>query len=330
VWDQVQDEVQPARGPNSVPIGNPRYILPRRPLILINGAGLPAAIFGFMICTLPAGSCSNLFSHASIRQSFVAAIALFTLFFAAPFASAEPPETTFHALVFSKTTGFRHDSIPDGIAAIKKLGEEHRFTIFATEDSSHFTPENLARYRVVIFLNTSGDVLNEDQQSAFENYIHSGGGLAGVHAAIPGDVATEGNWAWYDESFCARFTNHSAIVRATIDVEDAKHPSTRHLPKRWSRIDEWYNFIENPRGKVRVLATLDESTYQGGTMGEDHPISWAKAAGKGRLWYTALGHTKESYSEPLFLQHLLGGIQAAAGVEPAEFTPNARAGQGKQ
>jgi cytochrome c len=257
-------------------------------------------------------------------QSCLAVVAAVLLAFPNVSRCAEQPAQEFHALVFSKTTGFRHDSIPEGIAAIQKLGATHRFGVFATENSNHFTSENLARYRVVVFLNTSGDILNDEQKSAFENYIRGGGGLAGVHAAIPGDVATEGKWTWYNDIFCARFTNHSEIVRATLDIEDPAHPSTRMLPRRWSRTDEWYNFIENPRGKVRVLATLDESTCKGGTMGEDHPISWTKAVGSGRIWYTALGHTKESYSEPLFLQHLLGGIQAAAGVEPSELTPNPR------
>lgn len=228
----------------------------------------------------------------------------------------------FNALVFSKTLMYRHASITNGIAAIQKLGAEHNFHVEATEDASWFTPANLARYQVVIFLSTSGDILNDEQQAAFREFIERGGGLAGVHAAVAGDVATEGGWPWYGEALCALFTNHSAIVEATIDVVDARNPSTLALPKRWVRADEWYNFIESPRGKVRVLASLDEATYTGGTMGNDHPVAWCKKIGQGRVWYTALGHTELSFTEPLFLQHLLGGIQLAAGVKPADFGPN--------
>ncbi|MBI4324792.1 MAG: ThuA domain-containing protein, partial [Chloroflexi bacterium] len=119
-----------------------------------------------------------------------------------------------------------------------------------------------------------------------------------------------------------RFLTHPAVMPGTIVVEDSANPSTAHLPKRWTRIDEWYSFNSNPRGKVRVLATLDETTYQGGAMGPDHPIAWCHKFDGGRVWYTALGHTPENYSEPLFLQHILGGIQVAAGVKEADFKPN--------
>jgi type 1 glutamine amidotransferase len=232
------------------------------------------------------------------------------------------PLAGFNALVFSKTLMFRHASITNGIAAIQKLGAEHKFNVDATEDASWFTATNLAKYKVVIFLSTSGDILNDEQQAAFRDYLERGGGLVGIHAAVAGDVATEGGWPWYGEALCAQFTNHSAIVEATINVEDLRHPSTAGLPKRWVRTDEWYNFIESPRGKVRVLASLDETTYAGGTMGSDHPVAWCKKIGQGRMWYTALGHTEASFTEPSFLQHLLGGIQLAAGVKPANFSPS--------
>lgn len=231
------------------------------------------------------------------------------------------PGGGFSALVFSKTLMFRHASITNGIAAIKKLGAENQFQVQATEDASWFTPTNLAKYKVVIFLSTSGDILNDEQQEAFREFIERGGGWVGIHAAVAGDVATEGGWPWYGEALCARFTNHSAIVEATIEVEDAQNPATADLPKRWVRTDEWYNFIQSPRGKVRVLASLDETTYKGGSMGGDHPVAWCKRIGLGRMWYTALGHTEASFTEPLFLQHLLGGIQVAAGSKPADFNP---------
>ena len=145
------------------------------------------------------------------------------------------PRVEFNALVFSKTLMFRHPSITNGIAAIKRLGAENHFQVDATEDANWFTATNLAKYKVVIFLSTSGDILNEEQQAAFKNFIEQGGGLAAIHAAVAGDVATEGGWPWYGDALCARFTNHSAIVQATVDVEDRKDPSTEPLPEHWVR-----------------------------------------------------------------------------------------------
>ncbi len=214
---------------------------------------------------------------------------------------------------------YRHASITNGIAAIRKLGAENNFHVVATEDSAAFTSQNLARYKAVVFLHTSGDPLNDVQQETFKNYLLQGGGLAGIHAAIAGKVATEGAWPWYVESFCTEFANHKAIEQATVHVEDRSTVSTAHLPEKWSRTDEWYNFTASPRGKVHVLASLDEKSFHGGTMGNDHPIAWCRKIGQGRLWYTALGHTEASYTEPEFMQHLLGGIQIAAGTKPANF-----------
>jgi type 1 glutamine amidotransferase len=166
---------------------------------------------------------------------------------------------------------------------------------------------------VVIFLSTIGDILDDSQQVALEKFVENGGGFVGIHAAIAGDIATEGGWTWYCDMLCARFTHHSAIVGATVVIEDKKNPSTALLPERWKRTDEWYNFDISPRSKAHVLASLDETTYKGGSMPKDHPIAWWKDVGKGRMWYTALGHTEESYTEPAFVNHILGGIQFAAG-----------------
>jgi type 1 glutamine amidotransferase len=222
----------------------------------------------------------------------------------------------FDVLVFSKTAGFQHSSIDEGIAAIQSLGAAHDFTVAATENANDFTPANLATFEAVIFLNTTGDVLNATQQAAFEQYIQAGGGWVGVHSASD----TEYSWPWYGDLLGAYFESHPAIQQATIVVEDQTHLSTAHLPQQWTRTDEWYNFQTNPRGQVSVLLTLDESTYSGGADGADHPIAWYHEYDGGRAWYTGLGHTEASYSEPLFREHLLGGIQYAAGVLPTELT----------
>ena len=207
-------------------------------------------------------------------------------------------------LVFSKTAAFRHDSIPDGVKAIEKLGKRYGFEVEATEDSSAFTTANLSKFNCVVFLSTTGDVLNDEQQSAFEKYIETGGGYAGVHAASD----CEYDWPWYGRLVGAWFEKHPAIQEAFIKVEDRANPSSNFLPNNWRRVDEWYNFRATPRPNVEVLASLDESSYQGGDMGGDHPIMWCHEVGKGRAWYTNLGHRKETYDEELFLKSLYEGI----------------------
>ena len=213
-------------------------------------------------------------------------------------------------LVFTKTAGFRHDSIADGIADLRKNG----FAVEATEDAGRFTDEGLAPYRAVIFLNTTGDVLAADQERAFERYIRGGGGFVGIHSAAD----TEYGWAWYGDLVGAYFDSHPAIQQAQVQVADRVHPATDHLSARWQRRDEWYNYRRNPRGQVHVLATLDEGSYDGGNHGFDHPIAWCHDYDGGRSWYTGGGHTRESYGEPLFMQHILGGIEYASGVTAAD------------
>jgi type 1 glutamine amidotransferase len=219
-------------------------------------------------------------------------------------------------LVFSKTAGFRHSSIPNGIAAIQQLGAANGFTVTATEDAAQFTTANLAQYQVVIWLMTTGDVLNATQQTAFQSYIGAGGGYVGVHAAAD----TEYDWPFYGGLVGAYFSSHPAIQQATVRVEAPTNASTAHLPANWVRTDEWYNYRTNPRANVRVLLNLNESTYSGGTMG-DHPITWCQNYGGGRSWYTGLGHTETSYTESNFTRMLLGGIQIAAGSVAADCTP---------
>jgi type 1 glutamine amidotransferase len=216
-------------------------------------------------------------------------------------------------LVFSKTLGFRHASITNGIAAIRHLGAASGFAVEATEEAGAFNSTNLARFQAVVFLSVTGDVLNPGQERAFQNYVEGGGGFAAIHGALFGPKACEDKWAWYGEMFCCAFTNHSKVLPATVVVEDANHPANAGLPARWERAEEWYNYTGTPRGCAHILATVDETTYQGGRMGKDHPIIWCRGIGKGRMWYTAMGHTATSFSEPLFLKHLLGGIQFVAG-----------------
>ncbi|GAA2516180.1 hypothetical protein GCM10010423_04570 [Streptomyces levis] len=239
-----------------------------------------------------------------------------------------PPAGTAHAaslevLVFSKTAGFRHDAIPAGIDALRALGGQHDFTVTATEDAGAFTPSNLAQYEAVVFLNTTGNVLDSAQQSAFQSYVDSGGGYVGVHAAAD----TEYDWPYYGQLVGAWFRSHPAIQQATLRTEDRTHPATAHLGATWTRTDEWYDYRANPRPRVRVLQTLDETTYSGGSMGTDHPITWCHDQGSGRSFYTGLGHTAASYADPAFRSLLLGGLRYAAGQAAADCSAPAGNGQ---
>src|SRR5437016_3278837 len=222
---------------------------------------------------------------------------------------AQPP--AFKVLVFSATAGYRHASITNGIALIQALAATNNFAVDATEDATRFSDTNLAQYKVIVFLNTTSDVLtNAQQQGALQHYVEAGGGYVGVHAASD----TLHNWPWYGSLVGAYFVTHPYIQQATVRVEDHIDPSTSMLPAAWVRTDEWYDFNTDPRGRVHVLATVDPSTYSGSIMGADHPIAWSQYYDGGRAWYTAGGHTPESYGEPLFQTHLLGGILFAAGV----------------
>ena len=214
-------------------------------------------------------------------------------------------------LVFSKTAGYRHSSIGVGIAAIRKLGQENGFSVDATENAGAFTSKNLARYRAVVFLNTTGDVLDGAQQADFERYIQASGGYVGIHSAAD----TEYDWSWYGKLAGAWFNGHPNnpnVRKGTYRVLDKSHPSTERLPDRWDRKDEFYNF-KSIDPTIHVLVDIDEKSYEGGTNGDHHPMSWYHDFDGGRAFYTNMGHTEATFAEPLFLRHLLGGLRYAMG-----------------
>ncbi|MFG1948702.1 ThuA domain-containing protein [Nonomuraea sp. NPDC048826] len=247
----------------------------------------------------------------------LSAVAVAAITAAATTLPAVPAQAAaFKVLVFSKTAGFRHDAIPAGIQAIRDLGTANDFAVDATEDSNAFTTANLAQYQAVVFLSTTGDVLNNSQQSAFQTYVDGGGGVVGVHAAAD----TEYDWPYYGQLMGAWFAGHPAIQQATVRNEDRAHAATAHLGTSWTRTDEWYNYRSNPRPDVRVLQSLDEGSYSGGSMG-DHPITWCRPQAAGRAFYTGLGHTQESYADPNFRALLLGGIRYAAKAVNADCRP---------
>jgi len=212
-------------------------------------------------------------------------------------------------LIFSKTTRYHHESIPDGIKAIVKLGQQNNFEVDATTDSGAFTAENLKKYKAIIFLSTSGNnLLDTVQKTCLVNYIKSGGGFVGIHSAS----ASEKNWPWYGKLIGAVFTDHPEPQFGNILVTNTKDPSTKHLPKIWKWKDEWYNFIKIST-KVNVLLCAEEASYTGGKHGKYHPLAWTQRYDGGRVFYTALGHFSEAYSDTLFLRHLQGGINFALG-----------------
>jgi cytochrome c len=231
-----------------------------------------------------------------------------------------PPAATaadqVRVLVFTRTAGFRHASIEDGVAAIRDLGRRHGFGVDDTADPARIGP-GLAAYRAVVFLSTTGDLLDPGQQAALERYLQGGGGWVGVHAAADAEY----DWPWYGGLVGAWFRRHPAVQQATVRLAPGAAALAGTLPERWQRSDEWYDFRANPRGRVRVLATVDESTYSGGGMGTDHPIAWCQDYDGGRAWYSAMGHTGESFREPRFLAHLLAGIRYAAGQTAARCPP---------
>ncbi|MGW4465018.1 ThuA domain-containing protein [Micromonospora sp. NPDC004704] len=234
-------------------------------------------------------------------------------------ASAAP---AFRALLFTKTTGYRHDSIPAGVSMFQQQATANNFELVHSEDSNVFTAANLATFDVLIMFQTSGMVwTSAAQRQAVEGFLASGKGIVAIHNAT--DMGIESEYPWWDQTVNAgaHMPEHSpGVLPGTAIVADKKHPSTAGLPDRWNRSEEWYNFDRNPRGDVHVLVTADERTYNPGSraMGPDHPISWCRNVASGRVWTTAMGHAAESYSETYFRNHVLGGVKWAAGNEAGD------------
>ena len=214
-------------------------------------------------------------------------------------------------LVFSRTDGFRHESIPAGVAAVRRLAGGLGLDVIATEDPADLSARGLDGCAAVVFLNSIGDVLTDDARAALTAYLRTGGAFVGVHAA----AATEPSWPYFRDLVGARFVRHPDIAPAIVRVLDPDHPATTHLGPAWQRVDEWYDFDAPPGPGARVLLTVDESTYPGGGMGPDHPIAWCHEHDGARCFYTAGGHTVEAYSEPSFLRHLRGGLAYATGLD---------------
>jgi uncharacterized protein len=224
-------------------------------------------------------------------------------------------------IVFSKTDGYRHESIPTGIKTIQELALENGWEVFATEDSNHFDAEHLKQYDLIIFLSTIGNILNDEQQQAVEQFVESGKGLLTIHSG----TITEPDWPWYQQAIGARFSGHPPTQKGTVLIENREHPSTRHFPSdTWETTDEWYSFTTNPREQVTVLISIDESSYNvddnswfegvNQRMG-DHPLVWYQRIGKGLVFQSAFGHPDALYSDPVYRAHLVGAIEATANLK---------------
>ncbi|WP_211238340.1 ThuA domain-containing protein [Deinococcus pimensis] len=228
---------------------------------------------------------------------------------------APPAEqaTPFDVLVYTRTTGFRHASIDAGVDAVRALGTANGFAVTRSENPADFTDDKLKRFKVVMFLNTTGDVLDTNGRGALERFVRAGGGFVGVHSATD----TEYGWPWYGRLVGAYFDGHPQnpnVREGRLNVTLRDHPATRDLPDPWVRSEEWYSF-RSVSPQIRPLLKLDEASFEAGgapRMG-DHPVAWFQEFEGGRSFYTALGHEASTFADPLFRKHLLGGILWAAG-----------------
>tara|TARA_B100000963_G_scaffold226284_1_gene197422 strand:- start:1391 stop:2131 length:741 start_codon:yes stop_codon:yes gene_type:complete len=216
-------------------------------------------------------------------------------------------QNLFSVLVITETKGYVHNSIDYGIDLIKKIGDKNNFNVYHSDDSKVITSNNLKEFNSIIFLNTTGDILNDHQQRSVEDFIKSGKGYVGVHSASD----TEYEWQWYGNLVGAYFRNHSNVVDAKILTSDNTHKITEHLNPEWIIEDEWYNF-DYISDNINVLLKLDESSYEGGQHPDYHPITWYHKYDGGRSFYTALGHKKEVFKDQRFIKLLEKGILYAS------------------
>jgi type 1 glutamine amidotransferase len=213
-------------------------------------------------------------------------------------------------LLFTKTTAYRHASITEGVELVQACASNSGVAVDQTEDESDFNSPNLDRYDSVVWLQVSGDVLDDAGRTAFDAYLRAGGGYAGIHGAS----VAERSWPTYESIVGARFLFHPMVrqFQTARVITELSDPSTASIPQSWDWLDEWYSFERNPRGEFQILLRIDESSYdpEEKPMGDDHPVSWRGRHGEGHTWYTSLGHLAESYADPIFRDHIWGGIKS--------------------
>jgi type 1 glutamine amidotransferase len=236
-----------------------------------------------------------------------AAIIVSTIIFFSCSSTRKINEATKQVLVFSKTQAYRHASITEGKQALLQLGVENKWVVDTTENAAVFNAESLKKYKTVVFLNTSGNVLDEEQQIAFQNFIRGGGGFVGIHAASD----TEKDWPWYNDLVGAYFKGHPKPQHARYDVIDKSFPAVSFMPDTINRFEEIYNFYSFKKELVKVVMTVDEKSYTGGNMADFHPIAWYNTYDGGKAFFTAWGHHPETFKEELFLKHITAAIKWA-------------------
>ena len=253
-----------------------------------------------------------------VYTGFVRSVCFISIFlWCLPLTSQERKKPSDKVLIFSKTKDYRHESTEFSIQVISELCRKNGIHADATEDATWFSPQNLKKYAAIIFLNSSGDVFDENQENAFQQYMRSGGGFVGIHGAS----TTEYTWEWFGKMVGAYFAGHPEPQEATLIVHDTDHLSTRELPEKWRHFEEWYNFRWVDQS-FNLLMSVDETTYHGGRHPEHHPVSWYKPFEGGRVFYTALGHGETCYRDVYFLKHVLGGIRYAMGEVNTEVSRN--------
>ena len=218
----------------------------------------------------------------------------------------EVPSGEKSVFVYTRTAGERHDSMPEGVDLVRTLGQANNFHVNNSEDPNDFTFDRLSQHDGLVLMNAQGDIFNESHQDALKRFVEDGGAVIAVHAAV--DLAR--SWSWYADLIGAKSSSHLDFQSAKINREHDRHPSMLHVGIEWFMSDHWYNFESNPRDKssIVVLASLDEASIVGGSMGDDHPIAWAQRFGSSKVWYTGLGHDARSFENGAFREHLLGGI----------------------
>lgn len=212
-------------------------------------------------------------------------------------------------LVFYKTAEYYHKCIPAGLDAFQKLGVEYGIDFTYSKDSLDFNDKNLKKFGAIVFFNTTGNVLDEQGQEAMQKFIRSGKGYVGIHSAAD----TEYKWPWYNQLVGAWFKNHPEQQEAKVKVADKSFSGISAMPEEWSKLEEWYNFRDTHWDKTHTILTLDEKSYKGGANGDYHPIAWYQEFDGGRSFYTGIGHRDETFTDPIYLKHIAGGLAYALG-----------------
>lgn len=229
---------------------------------------------------------------------------VFLLLFSCKKKQPAPQPALTKVLVLTEAQGFKHESISAGMDMFKAKQADWNIEVEQASESSMLSTLGITRFRIIVLLNTTGDLFTDNEQELLQDFVQNGGSILAIHAAADAEY----NWPWYGQMLGALFKDHPHTQQATCHKTGISHPSVQNIPASWQRTDEWYNF-QSLSPANQVVLTIDETTYTGGTHGAAHPISWYREFDGGKIFYTAMGHTSETYSEPLFLEHIKGAIE---------------------